>query len=146
MRIIATLLMVFLFASCNTSEENEETNKNSEKFVFELYEPSEMSLLMNSMYDVNEKIKNEIVSGITPDSFPEDFLHIFTAELSSNKNRNEIFEAYSKVFIDNEKEIFDLSGELLIKQRYNNAINTCISCHSTECVGPIPRIKKLLIN
>ena len=140
------ILCLILFASCNFSEEKDITVEDKEEFVFDLYEPSEMSFLMNSMYDVNEKIKAKIVSGNVPDKFPEDFMRIYTDELSASKYRNEIFEAYSKVFIDNQKAIFDDAGQLPLEQRYNNAINTCISCHTTECVGPIPRIEKLLIN
>ena len=145
MRLSSIILCLILFDSCNFSEEKDVMVEDKEEFVFDLYEPSEMSLLMNSMYDVNEKIKAEIVSGNVPDKFPEDFMRIFTAELSDTKYRNETFEAYSKVFIDNHKVIFDGAGQLPLEQRYNNAINTCISCHTTECVGPIPRIQKLLI-
>lgn len=145
MRRVFIILCLILCASCNFSEEKEGVVEDKEEFVFDLYVPSEMSLLMNSMYDVNEKIKNEIVSGNVPGEFPDDFMRIFTAELSESKYRNETFEAYSKVFIDNQKLIFDSAGHLPLEQRYNNAIKTCISCHTTECVGPIPRIEKLLI-
>lgn len=145
MRLSIIILCSILFTSCNFSEEKEVIEKGKEEFVFDLYEPSEMSLLMNSMYDVNEQLKSEIVSGNIPEEFPEDFMRIFTAQLSDSKYRNETFEAYSKVFIDNQRSIFESAGQLPLEQRYNNAINTCISCHTTECVGPIPRIEKLLI-
>jgi len=145
MHRISIILCLILCVSCNYSEEKEVIAKDTEEFVFDLYVPSEMSLLMNSMYDVNEKIKNEIVSGNVLEEFPDDFERIFTAELSEGKYRNETFEAYSKVLIDNQKLIFDGAVHLPLEQRYNNAIKTCISCHTTECVGPIPRIEKLLI-
>jgi len=144
-RLSSILFCCILLASCNSTEEKEVADQVTEEFVFDMHEPSEMSLLMNSMFEVNEKIKSEIVAGNVPEEFPEDFMKIFTAELSDTKHRNDIFEAYSKVFIDNQKAIYDSAGQLPIEQRYNNAINTCISCHTTECVGPIPRIEKLLI-
>ena len=146
MRITAVLFALVLLISCDFSEEKVTPAKAKEKIVYDLYVPSEMSLLMNVMYEENERIKKEIISGKSPDVFPEEFLKIHTAELSESKYRNETFEAYSKVLIDNEKGIFEEAGQLPLKQRYNNTINTCISCHSTECVGPIPRIKKLLID
>ena len=49
-------------------------------------------------------------------------------------------------YIDNVRAIYDSTSTIPLKNRYNNAINSCISCHTTECTGPIPRIKKLLIN
>ena len=144
MQNLVFLLSVLLLVSCNSTED-EENIKNNKEFVFDMYVPSEMANLMLSMYDYNEKIKKEILVGNTPNEFPKEFLDIFTAELTDNKPQNEIFKAYSKVYIDNERVIFDKTSKVPIKERYNNAINTCISCHTTECVGPIPRIEKLLI-
>jgi len=145
MRNIAFLLIVLLFISCNTSDEKEDLNKSKKAFVFDIQEPSEMTNLMLSMHDFNEAIKKEILAGKTPEEFPNDFLKIFTAELTGNKPYTDVFKAYSKIYVENEKAIFDKKNELSLKQRYNNAINTCISCHTTECTGPIPKIKKLLI-
>lgn len=110
-----------------------------------MYDVSEMTIMMRNMYDVNEEIKKEIVAGNTPEEFPKDFLTIFTAKLTDNKPYNETFIAYSKVYIDNFRAIYDSTSTIPLKNRYNNAINSCISCHTTECTGPIPRIEKLLI-
>ena len=141
-----TLLILLFLVSCTSSKENETTKVTDEKFVPDMYVASEMTLLMRSMYDVNEEFKKEILAGKSPEEFPKDFLKRFTAKLTDDKPYNDTFKAYSKVYIDNERAIFDATSEIPITQRYNNAINTCISCHTTECVGPIPRIEKLLIN
>ena len=145
MRSIAFLFIVLFFISCESPQEKATTLKNSEEFVFDMAVTSEMTHLMLSMYDFNEAIKKELLAGNIPDEFPKEFHAIFTAELTDNKPQNEIFKAYSKVFIENERILFDETNDLSLKQRYNNTINTCISCHTTECVGPIPRIEKLLI-
>ena len=144
MRFITILLLV-LMVSCSSSEEKKTTKEPAKKFVPDMYEASEMTLLMRSMYDVNEEFKKDILAGKTPEEFPKDFLKIFTSKLTDDKPYNDTFKAFSKVYIDNERAIFDATSEIPIKERYNNAINTCISCHTTECVGPIPRIEKLLI-
>lgn len=144
MRNLVFFFSVILFVSCNSSEEKEIV-KSEKEFVFDIQEPSEMTNLMLSMYDFNENLKKEILAGNTPEEFPKDFLKIFTAELTNNKPYNDIFKAHSKIYIDNERAIFDQTSEVPLKKRYNNAINTCISCHTTECVGPISRIEKLLI-
>jgi len=146
MRTIVFLSIVLFFISCESTVEKEDPTKSSEEFVFDIQEPSEMTNLMLSMYDFNENLKKEILAGNTPEEFPKDFLKIYTAELTGNKPYNDIFKAYSKVYINNERSIFDQTSEVPLQERYNNAINTCISCHSTECVGPISRIEKLLID
>jgi hypothetical protein len=135
-----------LFNSCNFSKEETTANtKGDKKEAFDLYEPSEMSIYMNTMYALNEEVKRKIVAGKDPGVFPKEVMEIHTAVLSDFKSRNETFEAYSKLFVEKEASIFDSLSALPVKQRYNDAINLCISCHRTECLGPIPRIQKLLI-
>ena len=136
-------LILFVFIGCKS--EKKEQSKDDSKIVYDMYEPSEMANLMNDMYDYNLKIKKQILNGEVPQDFPLEFLKIHTAELSDFKYRNETFQAFSTVFIDAEKEVFNIDGSLSLEQRFNNAVGVCISCHQTECTGPIPKIKKLLI-
>ena len=143
MRFFCCLLLITIFLSCNSTEK-EAVEK--EAVVYDMYQPSEMSNLMKEMYEFNLKTKQDIIDGNIPDEFPEFFLKIYTAELSEFKSRNETFQAFSKLFIQKQKEIFDTSLTIDVKERFNNAINLCISCHTTECTGPIPKIKKLLIH
>jgi hypothetical protein len=110
-----------------------------------MYQPSEMANLMNEMYAQNLKVKEDILNGIVPEEFPLDFLKIHSAELSEFKSRNDTFQSFSKLFIESEKEIFNTDSPIPLEERYNNTINLCISCHQTECTGPITRIQKLLI-
>ena len=133
---------IFIF-SCNNSKK--ETSSVKEEVVYDMYDPSEMSILMNEMYDYNLELKQQIISGIIPEEFPEKFLNIHTAELSDFKSRNDKFKVYSEFFIENQQEIFNSDSNLDVTERYNNAINLCVSCHQTECTGPIPKIKRLLI-
>lgn len=144
MKIFLSVALVVLFSGCNNSEKENTELKGD--IVYDMYKPSEMSILMNDMYDYNLKIKQEILEGKTPANFPVNFLNIYTAELSEFKSRNETFQVYSSLFVENQKEIFNTEAHLDISERYNNAINLCISCHKTACTGPIPKIKKLLIN
>lgn len=143
------LVYIFCFAfifSCNSKEKNENIEENvAGKKVYDMYQPSEMSTLMNEMYAENLKIKNEILAGNTPEVFPTDFLKIHTAQLSDFKKRNAKFEAFSKLYIVAEQDVFNSESAMPVKDRFNNAVGICISCHQTECTGPIPRIKKLLI-
>lgn len=143
MKAFLSLVVLFCLFNCNNS--GKDTSKSNEAFVYDMYEPSEMSILMNEMYDYNMKMKQEIIDGQTPAEFPEQFLAIHTAELSSFKSRNDTFEAYSKLFIEKQQELFNPESQTDLKLRYNTTINLCISCHTTECTGPIPKIKKLLI-
>lgn len=143
MRVFTSLFLVLCIFSCNNAKKG--TIEVKEDFVYDMYDPSEMSILMNEMYAYNLKLKQEIVEGKIPTEFPSNFLNIHTAELSEFKYRNEKFQAYSSLFIEHQKEIFNSNSDIDISERYNSTINLCVSCHTTECTGPIPKIKKLLI-
>lgn len=121
------------------------SSNTSEPIVYDMYEPSEMANLMNEMYAYNLKVKKAIVNDEDLQGFPIDFLKIHTAELSDFKSRNETFKSFSKLFIDAEKTLYDSTSVRTKTERFNAVVNVCISCHQTECTGPIPRIKKLLI-
>ncbi|WP_299336050.1 hypothetical protein [uncultured Psychroserpens sp.] len=147
MKVYLSGLLLIVLLGCNTSEHTEKkvTITDGAK-SYEVYKPSEMSSLMKGMYAYNEQIKAEIVDGNElSNEFPEEFLKIHSAELSETKLRNETFQHYSGKFIDAQRQVFMSDSELSVKDRYNNAINMCLSCHKTECTGPIPKIKKLLI-
>ncbi|PWI30426.1 hypothetical protein DI383_08240 [Flavobacteriaceae bacterium LYZ1037] len=141
--LILSFCVLFFFLSCNQSEKKAETKK--EEMIYDMYQPSEMANLMNEMYAQNLKVKEDILNGIVPVEFPLDFLKIHSAEMSEFKSRNETFQSFSKLFIESEKEIFNTESQIPLEKRFNNTINLCISCHQTECTGPIPRIRKLLI-
>ena len=137
-------LCLVLVLGCRQEEETLKTTQKKE-IVYDMYEPSEMADLMNQMYAHNLKVKNDILSGTIPSEFPLDFLKIHSAEMSEFKERNEIFKSFSKLFIEAEKEIYNTESPVPLEDRFNRTVNLCISCHQTECTGPIPRIKKLLI-
>ena len=145
MKPVFYLLIGLVFFACNDKKEQAETAEKTKK-VYDMYTPSEMANLMNEMYNYNEKLKQDIIDGKIPKVFPEKFLNIHTAQLSDFKSRNETFKSFSNLYIQAEKEVFNTSSLVPIEERFNNAVGVCISCHTTECTGPIPRIKKLLIN
>lgn len=140
---VVSICALFCVLGCKQGEES--PKKVKEEVVYDMYQPSEMANLMNEMFAQNLKVKQDIVAGKLPTEFPLDFLKIHTAELSEFKSRNETFQSFSKLFIESEKEIFNTESQIPVEERFNNTINLCISCHQTECSGPIPRIQKLLI-
>lgn len=143
---LSGISILFLLASCNNADQKAIPEKlEKQEIVYDMYEPSEMANLMNQMYAYNLNVKHAIVSGKGIQEFPLDFLKIHTAELSDFKKRNQTFESFSRLFIQAEKELYNPDSDMSETDRFNNVVNVCISCHQTECTGPIPRIKKLLI-
>lgn len=136
-----SLAFFFVFLNC------EKKNKDdvSQKIVFDIYEPSEMAALMNAMYDYNLAVKDSVLNGHLPSHFPNDFIEIHKAEMTEGKSRNAVFNSFSEVFLKVQEDFHNTKDSSLVTENFNKVIDVCISCHQTECVGPIPRIKKLRI-
>jgi hypothetical protein len=146
------LCYIFIFAlvfGCNSSEKTKKTEKKitivDGTDRYDMYQGSEMANLMRGMHAFNLQLKKEVESGKITTEFPEEFLKIHTAEFTKAKSRNQTFDYYSGKFIEAQEMIFVQDSTISLTERYNNAINLCLTCHQTECTGPIPKIKKLLI-
>lgn len=139
---LRSLLIVFLLVLVGCKQSKEEPAKKEELVMVET---SEMAKLMNEMYAFNESIKQQIIEGTLNNSYPAKFDNIHSAVLTDPTDRDLNFESFSKLFLEAQKSVFQAPKDELI-MRYNNAINACVSCHNVKCVGPIPRIKKLLID
>jgi hypothetical protein len=127
------------------NEENIGKEPTKKKVEYPMYQPSEMAGFMNAMYLYNQQLKAEIMEGKTPSTMPLDLLKLHSAEMSNGKSRTENWQSFVNVFIESQKTVVDTLSNISVKERYNAAITNCLNCHKTECVGPIPKIKKLLI-
>lgn len=140
MRFPALLIGFIFFVSCQLPKEEE-------KKEYEVYQYSEMALYMHSIYETHENLKKDILEGNKlSDTIPEEFLTIHSAKFTKGFERDEHFENFSKFYLQQVTAIYDTTSTVPLRDRYNNAVNMCISCHQTVCMGPIPKIKKLLIH
>ncbi len=133
-----------MLASCKNEEKVVE-EPSTKRVEYDVYQPSEMAGFMNAMYAYNLQLKQQIIAGETPVSMPLDLMTLHSAEMSNGKGRTVAWNSFVNVFIESQEALTDTLSNEALKGRYNAAINNCLSCHKTECVGPIPKIKKLLI-
>ena len=133
------------FYSYCENEEKKTEETAQKKVEYDMYKPSEMANFMSAMYIYNQQIRDQIIAGEIPTSMPLDLMTLHSAEMSDGKGRTPVWNSFVNVFIESQKTIADTLSNVELKQRYNDAITNCLNCHKTECVGPIPKIKKLLI-
>lgn len=137
-------VITLLFISCEKKVEKtveDEMVKADKKF--EMYEMSEMSLLMEQMYVDNERLKARIQNGDTIGEFPNHFMRIHKSAMTDDKENDEFFKEQAALFIKAQKLIYEDPENA--KEHFNNGIDACLKCHQVKCGGPIPRIKKLYI-
>ena len=63
--------------------------ENSNELV--MYEPSEMTILMRKIHEVNKIVKDQIIKNDSLLIFPEDFTKIFSATLTDSTERDDEF-------------------------------------------------------
>ncbi|UAM97091.1 hypothetical protein K8354_12265 [Polaribacter litorisediminis] len=139
MKSLFYIFLLVLLVACSSKKETEVQIKKSN-----LYKQSEMAALMLQMYDANLENKQLILEGKTPVNFSKKFANIHTATLTDPADRDASFQAFSEFYLDSYQQVFRSSKDSLVL-KHNNTINSCIACHKTTCIGPIPKIKKLLI-
>ena len=139
-RISYFFTLLFLIASCDT---NKKEVKIEEAPV--MYEASEMALLMRGMYEFNKAARAQIINKDSLLPFPEEFLLIHKAVLTDPSERDKEFDTIAEQFINAQKATFSAKSDSTL-YHFNKSVNLCISCHETRCIGPIPKIKKLLIH
>jgi len=140
MKRVVFIVSLFLLIGCNPKKEQkvEITPKGN------FYKQSEMAALMLLMYETNAQNKQLILEGKQPKEFPEEFLKTHIAQLTDSTDRTADFKTFSDFYLQNMKQVFEPTQESLVN-KHNITINSCIACHQTTCLGPIPKIKKLLI-
>ncbi|MGH2665368.1 hypothetical protein [Flavobacterium sp.] len=138
------ILLIFasiLLFSCDKKQEK--TVEKSEGKKFEMYEMSEMSMLMEQMYADNERLKQRIIQGDTIGEFPNHFLKIHKAVMTDKQENDAFFKEHAAAFIKSQELIYQDPENA--KAHFNEGVDACVKCHEVKCGGPIVRIKKLYI-
>lgn len=130
-----------LSASCQ--KKSAENQAECEKPV--MYNTSELAVLMRNMYADNEQIKDRIMKGEWPDSFPSYFAELHTAKATDPSDINDTYKGLADVYLKRFDELKNAPKENRVIA-YNALVEGCLSCHQVFCSGPVPKIKKLIIS
>lgn len=140
--------LALLFISCQKEVKKDDTESQatcdtiSEKKL-EMYQMTEMALLMEQMYVDNKRLKERIIKGDTIGTFPKHFLKIHTAVMTDESDNDSFFKEQAANYIKSQQLIYQDPKNA--KMHFNKGVDACLKCHEQKCGGPIPRIKKLYI-
>jgi len=110
---------------------------------FEMYEMSEMAMLMEQMYADNQRLKGRIEKGESIGAFPNHFMNIHKAVMTDPSENDDFFKQQAANFIKAQELIY--KDPQNAKKHFNDGVDACIQCHQVKCAGPVPRIRKLYI-
>ena len=119
----------------NAKECNQPLNPNGD---------SELALLMRKMLVQLEKENAFILNQKVAGEYPIEFEKIFTSKASSQNAKGDDFNEFASLYIMSLKHYYE-ADSLNRVNAFNNTVNSCISCHQSECPGPIKKIEKFLI-
>jgi uncharacterized membrane-anchored protein YhcB (DUF1043 family) len=115
-----------------------------DKKKFQMYEMTEMALLMEQMFVDNQRVRDKIIKGEKLGDFPGHFSKIHSAVMTDESERDLFFEQQAKLYLSAQQLIYDDPANA--KEHFNKGVDACLACHEEKCAGPIPRIKKLYLN
>lgn len=141
---VSFFVLLLVCFSCQQNVEKKETKDDAKPDLI-MYQPSEMATFMNAMYAYNLQLRQQIIEGDMPTTLPLDLLQLHSAEMSNGHKRSAVWNSVVNRFIESQQAVVDTLSNKALKTRYNAAINNCLACHKTECTGPIPKIKRLII-
>ncbi len=106
---------------------------------------SELAILMRQMQEYSNAEKVRVLKGHDPSEMPASFSTLSTAEITNGMHKSESYDAFATMYLEH---VRSYSGSGPGDERvtaYNNMIASCLGCHSEHCPGPVPVIKKLMI-
>jgi len=139
-RVFVLFSILVLVVAC--AEQQVEKQKNS----LVVDEASELVILMRQMEAHMLQIKGMIDSNSTFDAKGlVDYSNMYTVKANSFVKRDSVFLTKGSDFLQKFEELTKAKPLDSLTLLYNNAVNSCISCHMGYCPGPVKRIKKLTI-
>lgn len=146
------LLVLFLAFACSpsgdeaTGSAEENLPAKEEAKELDMYEASELALLMREMYASNLALRDSLLQGVLPPSFPEDFRRIHSAEATDPAELDETFKALATQYLAAMDSIVSAQEPAQAQRHYNALVETCASCHQIYCQGPLAKIRRMRIS
>lgn len=110
-----------------------------------MYQASELAQLMRKMYEDNLALRDTILQGKVPQSFPRDFERIHTAAATDDENQEATFKALAQEYLRHYDSLQKARNPAAARISYNGMIQTCASCHQQYCRGPLAKINRMRI-
>ena len=135
MKKLLIIGVIFLFVACQQSK------KQVSQTIIDPNDTSEMALLMREMFLQLEMVKNKILLGedISKEQFDFELIH----------KQTPTDESFLKDGLESMSTAYAYSVNSFNKEpsskAFSTIVNSCMSCHTMLCPGPLERIDNLLI-
>ena len=147
--ILGCLFTASFFVACNQEDKPIEETTQKEEIKEDVWQPemvakSELAVLMRDMWDENMLRKKQLLNGQPVDSFPKSYYTVHSAVPTDPKVKTDIYASFADLYLAQMQQVNEAPDSIKVKA-FNVMVETCITCHTEYCPGPIPTIKKLRI-
>lgn len=105
---------------------------------------SELALLMRQMTDFMRQSLDSLQKESPVPKVPENLQHLTTADATEGmiQDRNH-FNGFASMWLSKAKTLYTAQSLSTQREAYQSLQQSCLSCHSQYCQGPIPMIQGL---
>jgi hypothetical protein len=128
MKYIITALLAITIFSCSQNAE--------------MYDPSELSVVMRDMEDFSKDARKKLLNGEKIDSIPSQIWDIRHKVSSKGQHEEETYQSLTYPYLAALQGIERGDSQMYF---YNASIDACRTCHNSYCGGPLVVINQLNI-
>ncbi len=114
----------------------------TESYALQKKGKSELSIVMDSMYNETLLIKKGLESQTYPSNPLEKYKIIHTATPTDADVKTTEFREFTNDYLKSLKEFYQETSA----KNYTLMINACIRCHESYCPGPLKKISQLKLD
>jgi hypothetical protein len=148
MKRLFAIILIFLALLISRIQFTHELPLNSAHADTSVVNPngaSELAVLMREMQEYSSSERIRVRNGLTPSEMPQSFENIGTALITNGMHKSENYDTFADIYLVNVKAYIDSPKGSERISAYNNMVASCLACHSEQCPGPVPVIRKLMI-
>jgi len=113
--------------------------------VFNPNGSSELADLMREMQQYSVEERQRVINLQATMPAPESIRNIHIAKITGGMKKGENYSTFSDLYLASLDAYANSKNDDRAKN-FNNMIATCLACHSENCPGPLPAIRKLQIS
>ena len=148
MNKIATILILFLFIFMLSPDGKFNLGSatlNADTTFINPNGSSELADLMREMQQYSIDERKRILESENSMPSPESLNNIHKAKITDGMSKSENYTTFSNLYLSTVDQYTSSNKEDRITN-FNNMIAACLACHSENCPGPVPVIRKLQIS
>lgn len=106
---------------------------------------SELAILMRQIHKDAKQWKKMLEAGELVTDSANIYKQLVESTPTDKTVKGPAFEAFAMNYQQALNEFIETNDMVMAKEKYNNLVSTCISCHQSYCPGPVKTIKKLYL-